>query len=135
MKAKQTHLASKNKITLAAPLSRFLIAVALLTGIVSCGGKKPDESVAAPQGMHVLDLSRFGKPFAIFVPDTVAAKLQITEQNTGALEIRVGKGFAISINEQAADLNLVKEDLKGDEVNKLRNFIVDEPSALGKRHH
>jgi hypothetical protein len=80
--------------------------------------------------MHVLDLSRFGKPFAIFVPDTVAAKLEITQQSYGALDIKVGKGFNISINEQAADIEMKKKDIKEDEVNKFKSFVVEEPNGI-----
>ena len=77
--------------------------------MVSCGGKKAEqEPIVAPEGMNVLDLSKYGKPFAIFVPDTTAAKLQITEQSSGALDIKVGTNFAITINEQAADIELKK---------------------------
>lgn len=97
--------------------------------ILSCGEKK-QEGIVAPQGMHTLDLSRFGKPFAIFVPDTVAAKLSITEQSSGSLDIKVGKNFAISINEQPADIELRKTDIKDDEVNKLKSFVVEEPAAI-----
>lgn len=110
-------------------IGKTLIALALFF-IVSCGDKKSDSGIVAPQGMHILDLSRYGKPFAIFVPDTTAAKLQITEQSTGALDIKVGKNFAISINEQAADIELRKSDIKDNEVNKLKSYVVEEPNAI-----
>lgn len=102
---------------------------ALLVCIVSCGEKHKQE-IVAPEGMHTLNLNRFGKPFAIFVPDTIANKMEIIEQSNGALDIKVGKNFAISINEQAADIDMRKQDLRDDEVNKLKNFIVDEPNAI-----
>ncbi|MBL7933757.1 MAG: hypothetical protein JNL60_17775 [Bacteroidia bacterium] len=106
-----------------------ILPLALIGVMMSCGSKK-NEEIVAPQGMHTLNLNRYGKPFAIFVPDTVAAKLTVTEQSNGALDIRVGKNFAISINEQAADINMKKQDLKDDEVNKLKNMITDEPTAI-----
>lgn len=106
-------------------------ACLVLTMLVSCGGKKTEASAALPEGLkYELDLSRYGKPFSIAIPDTAAAKLQVTEQSNGALDIRVGNNYAISINEQAADLNQIREDLKGDEVNKLKSMIADEASAL-----
>lgn len=109
----------------------FISAAILLGSLISCGDKKNgQEAIVAPQGMNVLDLSRFGKPFAIFVPDTTAAKLEITQQTYGALDIKVGKGFAISINEQAADIELKKTDVKGDEVNKFKSFVTEEPNAI-----
>lgn len=106
-----------------------LSATTVIITLVSCGGKKQEE-IVAPQGMHTLNLTRFGKPFAIFVPDTVANKMQITEQSNGALDIRVGKNFALSISEQAADFELKKQDLKSDEVNKFKSYIVEEPNAI-----
>lgn len=108
---------------------QFVLALIIGAGAFSCGEKK-SESIVAPEGMHIVDLSRYGKPFAIFVPDTVASKLTITEQSSGALEIQVGKTFGISINEQSADLELRKADIKGDEVNKLKSFIKEEPTAI-----
>lgn len=109
-----------------------LFSAAFLIGTLnSCGDKKKDqEAIVAPQGMHVLDLSKYGKPFAIFVPDTVAQKLEITQQTYGALDIRVGKNFGISINEQPADIELKKKDIKEDEVNKFKSFVAEEPNAI-----
>ncbi|MCC6372056.1 MAG: hypothetical protein IT236_13715 [Bacteroidia bacterium] len=110
-------------------IKQFFVALVIGAGIFSCGEKK-SEAIVAPEGMHIVDLSRYGKPFAIFVPDTVAAKLSITEQSSGALEIKVGKTFGVSINEQNADLALRKEDIKSDEVNKLKSFVKEEPNAI-----
>lgn len=106
-----------------------LSAAVLLGGLFSCGGKKQEE-IVAPQGMHTLYLNRYGKPFAIFVPDTVANHMEITEQSSGALDIKVGKTFAMSINEQPADLELKKQDIKGDEVNKFKSYIQEEPNGI-----
>lgn len=109
-----------------------LLSVAIVAStLLSCGGKKAEqEPIVAPQGMNVLDLTKYGKSFAIFVPDTTAAKLLVTEQSSGALEIKVGTNFAITINEQAADIELKKKDIKEDEVLKFKNYIVEEPAAI-----
>lgn len=106
-----------------------LFTICAIVTFVSCGNKGENE-IVAPQGMHTLNLNRFGKPFAIFVPDTIANKLSITEQTNGALDIKVGTNFAISINEQAADIEMKKMDIKDDEINKLKSFIVEEPTAI-----
>jgi hypothetical protein len=110
-------------------ISILFFALAVVLTVSSCGGKK-EEAIVAPEGMHVLDLSKYGKPFAIFVPDTIHSKLVVTEQSYGALDIQVGKNFAISINEQPADIELRKTDIKGDEVNKFKSFITEEPTAI-----
>jgi hypothetical protein len=106
-----------------------LVSTTLLTGLISCGGNKSEE-IVAPEGMHTLNLNRFGKPFAIFVPDTIANKMEITEQSNGALDIKVGRAFAISINEQAADIELRKQDIKDDEINRFKTYIAEEPNAI-----
>lgn len=112
-------------------LLSIISAVVIVTSLTSCGGKKEEQAqVVAPAGMSTLDLSRFGKPFTIFVPDTTAAKLEIMEQTWGALEIRVGKDFQISITEDPGDIELRKTDVKGDEVNKFKSFIVEEPTSI-----
>jgi hypothetical protein len=106
----------------------IMLAAAFTFSLQGCGEKK--EAPKAPEGMHTLDLSRYGKPFSIFVPDTIKLKMQITEQSSGALDIKVGSNFAISINEQAADIELRKTDIKDDEVYKLKSFVVDEPTGI-----
>lgn len=93
-------------------------------------GSKTTEPIVAPAGMHILDLSKFGKPFVIFVPDTNNNKLEIIEQQSGELEIKCGKGFHVAILEQAEDLNAKKEELKGDEVNKLKNLHLDSANVI-----
>jgi hypothetical protein len=109
-----------------------LLSATLLTSIlISCGTKKVEqEPIVAPAGMHVLNLTKYGKPFAIFVPDTVKAKLEIVEQTSGALDIKVGTAFAITINEQAADIEMKKSDIKSDELNKFKSYITEEPTAI-----
>jgi hypothetical protein len=111
------------------PFIQFIAATVMASALVSCGPKK-EEAIVAPQGMHVLDLTRYGKPFAIFVPDTTSAKFEIIEEPSGALDIKVGKNFALSINEQAADMELRKKDIKEDEINKFKSFVTDEPNAI-----
>ncbi len=97
----------------------------------ACGDKKPaQEPIVAPEGMCVLDLTNYGKPFAVFVPDTVQAKLTIIEQSYGALEITVGPNFAIAISELAEDLEQKKAEIKDDEINKLKSYLVEEPTAI-----
>lgn len=110
-------------------VSLLAIAVVLLT-LNSCGGKNEDQAVEAPAGMIVLDLSKYGKPFTIFTPDSSTGKLSIVEQSWGALEIKAGKSFQISITEDPGDVELRKTDVKGDEVNKFKSFLVEEPNTL-----
>ncbi|MGZ3882687.1 MAG: hypothetical protein ACXVP0_06075 [Bacteroidia bacterium] len=108
----------------------IITALVLFTAIQGCGGKKEEPQIVAPAGMITLDLSKYGKPFTIFVPDSALGKLQITEQSWGALEIRSGKNFQISITEDPGDIELKKTDIKSDDVNKFKSFIVEEPGTI-----
>jgi hypothetical protein len=112
-------------------LVSFIFALALVVALPGCGGKKEEQqNVEAPAGMTTLDLSKYGKPFSIFVPDSTVGKLEITEQSWGALEIRAGKNFQISITEDPGDIELRKSDIKGDEVNKFKQFHVEDPTTI-----
>jgi hypothetical protein len=108
----------------------FAVVIATVT-LESCGEKKTEEAkVEAPAGMITLDLSKYGKPFTIFVPDSTTSRLEITEQSWGALEIRAGKNFQISITEDPGDIELRKSDIKGDEINKFKSYVVEEPNTI-----
>ena len=109
----------------------LITALALVVTLQSCGGKKDDQpEVEAPAGMITLDLSKYGKPFTIFVPDSTTGKMQIIEQTWGALEIRIGNNFQLSITEDPGDIELLKTDIKGDEVNRFKSFIVEEAGTI-----
>lgn len=111
-------------------LITLLSLITLTVSIPSCGGKDTKQNIEAPAGMVALDLSKYGKQFSIFVPDTTAAKLEITEQSWGALEIKVGKNFHISVTEDPGDMELRKSDIKSNDVNIFKSFIVDEPLTI-----
>lgn len=110
--------------------STLAIAGSVLFFIACDGKNKEQEAIVAPEGMNVLDLTRYGKQFAIFIPDTTKAKLVVTEQQSGSLDISIGNNFAITINEQSSDIEMKKSEIKGDEVNKLKSFIAEEPTAI-----
>ena len=111
-------------------LFTLLSVITLSIAISSCGGKDTKQNIEAPAGMVALDLSKFGKQFSIFVPDTTVSKLEVVEQTWGALEIKVGKGFHISITEDPGDIELRKSDIKSNDVNIFKSFIVEEPLTL-----
>jgi hypothetical protein len=111
-------------------LVTLLSALTLSVAISSCGGKDSKQDVQAPAGMVALDLSKFGKQFSIFVPDTTASKLEIVEQSWGALEIKIGKGFHLSISEDPGDIELKKSDIKSNDVNIFKSFVLEEPLTI-----
>ncbi|MBK8366956.1 MAG: hypothetical protein IPL10_05945 [Bacteroidetes bacterium] len=111
-------------------LITVLSVLALSLTISSCGDKGATQNIEAPAGMVALDLSKFGKQFSIFVPDTTAAKLEVVEQSWGALEIKVGKNFHISVTEDPGDIELRKSDIKSNDVNIFKSFVVEEPLTI-----
>lgn len=111
-------------------LGRFCLPLGMVLCILclsSCSNK-PEQVI--PEGMCSIELQRYGKPFSILVPDTSKNPLSITEEASGALIVKAGKSFGLSIFEEQADLALKREDLKADEVNRLTAFISEEPNAL-----
>jgi hypothetical protein len=99
--------------------------------LLSCGDdKKANKEQALPQGMVMADLSAYGKPFTVPVPDTTASPLTITEEQDGALSLRSGRSFGMSIYEQEADLKLKKDDIQADEVNRLKRMVREDKDGL-----
>lgn len=109
--------------------TKFLLLCGALLFIFSCGNKTHDQ-VPPPEGMCSIELSKYGKPFSVFVPDTSKHPLNIIEEGSGALIVKAGNGFAISITEEAADLQLKRTDIESDEINKFKAFTVNEPEAI-----
>lgn len=98
--------------------------------LASCsGGKEADESAKIP-GMMEVDLTPHGMPVTIMIPDSTKGKAEITEQTWGAVEIKVGKTFQVSISEGEGDVSLMKSDIAGNEINKFKRYIKDEPALL-----
>lgn len=108
----------------------LLSAIALSVIFNACGDKNKKQDVQAPAGMVALDLSKYGKQFSLFVPDTTAAKLTVLEQSWGALEVKVGKNFHVSITEDQGDIELRKSDIKSNDVNIFKSYIVEEPLSI-----
>ncbi len=110
-------------------LFNLLAIILFTTTLISCSEKKEDE-IKAPEGMQVLNLSKYGKPFMMFVPDSTQGKLEITEQPGGILEVKVGKIFDVNIKEGEDDIAFKKTDLSNDDVYKIKQFFIDEPGAI-----
>jgi hypothetical protein len=110
-------------------MKKALIACSVASlAFTSCSHKEESES-HAPAGMVSYDLRKFGKPFAIFVPDTTASPVRIEEDPSGALRIE-SRSFGVTIREQAEDLQLRKRDVQSDDVNKLQQFLIDDSVML-----
>jgi len=88
------------------------------------------QKTEVPEGTFELNLNKYGKQFSIYVPDTLKEKLEIKEQSWGALEIKIGARFYISITEDPGDIELLKSDIQTNDVNVFKSYIIDEPQTL-----
>ena len=106
----------------------LFISISILLVAGGCGsGKKSAQDIP---GMIVLNLKNYGAPIAISIPDTTKAKLEISTQSSGAIEIKSGKDFQIRISTGETDFALKKNDVAQDDVKKLKKYLVDEPATL-----
>ena len=108
----------------------LLLAAPALLFIASCGGSKTEDTTASLPGMMETTISVNGNQLSIMVPDSTKGKLEVTEQSWGATEIKVGKEFQISITEGEGDVALTKSDIAGNDVNKFKRFVKDEPTLV-----
>ncbi|MBC7863044.1 MAG: hypothetical protein IAF38_08715 [Bacteroidia bacterium] len=108
------------------PVAAIFLAIICFT---SCGNKT--EEVTAPAGMQVLDLTKYGKPFTLFVPDSSKGVLTVTEKNY-MLEIASGKSFGLVIEEGDGNMEQKRADIKDGDggVSKFKNYITDEPNMI-----
>jgi hypothetical protein len=107
----------------------LLVAIPATLIITSCGGSKTEEVVSIP-GMTQTEITVSGNKLTVLAPDSTKGPMEIIEQSWGATEIKVGKGFQISIEESDGDIALMKSDIAGNDVNKFKRFIKDEPTLL-----
>ncbi len=107
----------------------LLIVSSIALIFTACNGEKKEEQKSMA-GMMELDLSSYGLPITIAVPDSNNGKLEIIEQSWGAREISVGKDFKITINEGEEDIQLQKSDNTSNEVKKLKRYVIDEPETI-----
>src|ERR1700741_1278719 len=109
----------------------FAMIVFATLVVSGCGGKKAEEeSLTPPPGMRYLDISSTGMNLNVLIPDDKAGVLDTVMQSWGGYEIKVGKEFQVSIEEGAGDVEMVKSDNAGNDVNKLKRYLVEEPTTL-----
>ena len=107
----------------------LLLAAPAILFLAGCGSK-PEDTTASIPGMMEVQLKINGNALSIMVPDSTKGKLEMVEQSWGATEIKVGKDFQISIEEGEGDVALMKSDIAGNDVNKFKRYVKDEPTML-----
>ncbi|MBI2968159.1 MAG: hypothetical protein HYY40_10150 [Bacteroidetes bacterium] len=120
----------------------YLFIIALI--ISSCnGGGSGDEqatdstaavqTVQPPEGFMPLDLSQYGFPITIFVPqsDTLQGvpEPSVEETGGGAITVKSGKYFQLKIADGSGDLAARKNEFAVDDVYKYE-YVIDEPATL-----
>ena len=108
----------------------LLLAAPAMLFMASCGGSKTEETTASLPGMMETTITVNGNKLDIMVPDSTKGKLEVIEQSWGATEIKVGKEFQISVTEGEGDIALTKSDIAGNDVNKFKRFVKDEPTLV-----
>jgi hypothetical protein len=108
----------------------LLLAAPTILFFGACGGSKTDETAATMPGMMETTITVNGNQLSLMVPDSTKGKLEVVEQSWGATEVKVGKEFQISITESEGDIALTKSDIAGNDVNKFKRFVKDEPTLL-----
>jgi hypothetical protein len=106
----------------------FLITTISALAFFSCKNSTTENETS--EGTKQIEFSINGNAFTMLVPDTAKGTLEIKEQSWGATEVVIGSGFQISITEGEGDITLMKSDIAGNDVNKFKRFINDEPNLL-----
>ncbi len=106
----------------------LLLAAPALLFFAGCGSK-PAPAAAMP-GMVEKTFKVNGSNLTIMVPDSTKGIAEITEQPSGATEIKVGADFQISVEEGEGDIALTKSDVKDAAVFKFQRYLKDEPALL-----
>ncbi len=112
--------------------SKLLITLSLIATVIfsGCGNKKESQDLTPPQGMRYLDISRTGMNLYVLTPDSTIGILDTVMQSWGAYEIKVGKDFQISVEEGDGDIEMIKSDNANNDVNKWKQYLVQEPTTL-----
>lgn len=107
-------------------MKNYLVVIILIVNtLLSCNTSKKEEPPVLT-GSKEFDLSEFGMPVTIQAPVNASV-----EQNmAGAIEIKAGKDFQLIIAEGSGNIELTKNDIKTNEVNKFKRFLVEEDAAL-----
>jgi hypothetical protein len=108
----------------------LLLTAPALMVIASCGGTKTEENTSSMPGMMETTITVNGNKLSMMVPDSTKGKLEVVEQSWGATEVKVGKDFQVSVKEDEGDISLTKSDIAGNDVNKFKRFVKDEPTLL-----
>ena len=116
---------------------KYIIPV-FISALIACGGggetaaeseENGTESTESISGAET-ELSDYGMPFIIVVPDAGSGEVEIIANDWGGVEIVKGEGYMMSIAYGEGDIDLLKFDMEEDLVYKSsiieegENFII-----------
>ena len=110
-------------------LFSFIISISLFL-TAGCGSGNNDMNTDAPQGMHAVDLTGYGLPILVHIPESTSSSLEITENPQGGANLRVGENIYMTIIEGPGDMALKKNDITHDDVRRFVKYIIEEPNAI-----
>lgn len=102
---------------------KYIIPV-FISALIACGGggepaaegeESGTESTEAVTGAET-DLSEYGMPFSIVVPEAGSGQVEIMANDWGGVEIVKGETYMVSIAYGEGDLDLLKFDLEEDDL-------------------
>ena len=106
----------------------FLLMIPAAITFASCGTDKIEETPKIP-GMMEVDLTQYGMQVTMMIPDSTKGAAEIVQESWG-VDIKVGKSFQMMIRRDAEDAGIKKSDIQGNEINKLKRFVKEEPNLL-----
>jgi hypothetical protein len=107
-------------------VSYFFLFCLLIVASCKESTKSGDNKNDVLAGFKEIDLSDRGMNLVIQVPTDAT----IEQSLSGALEIRSGNTFQITIAEGSGNMELYKSDIVTNDVSKLKRFLVEEKDAL-----
>jgi hypothetical protein len=113
-------------------LLSFLFIMISSIFFISCSSSTEQEIL--PKGKMRFDLSPYGKQISIVLPDSASGKLSISENNT-QLEVQCTNqqtklNFGLSIEETSGTIDLIKNDIAADEINRFKRFLIEDSTLL-----
>jgi hypothetical protein len=103
----------------------LVVTVSIFSACTGNSGKVSDPSKPLIEGMKNFNLKDYGVNITFPAP----VNSQVKASGTGA-ELSQGSVFSIHAASGTGDINLIKNDIKNDEVRKFVRFITEEPDLI-----
>jgi hypothetical protein len=111
-------------------MKKFIIALAAPIILFCAGCGHSSDEGESTENLNEIKIVILGDSLSIMVPDTITGQKEIKEQAWGAIEIKIGTKFQISIEQNEGDIELQKSDIEGNDVYKFQRYIKNEQALL-----